>query len=97
MARLEREYKGEKIPVGRRKHSSFWRSASGRKAADAQVVAVGKVLEYFVVSDDRAIQLAGMLKNVPCIGWAEFARRLREEQKEQKQLEFFQRLGNHKD
>ena len=74
--RLERLY-GEKIRVGTQEHAGFWHSKAGRKAADAQVVAVAKLLKGGVaVSDDGVVKLACALEGVPCIGWSEFARRL---------------------
>jgi hypothetical protein len=74
--RLERLY-GEKIRVGKQEHVGFWHSQAGRRAADAQVVAVAKLLKGGVaVSDDGAVKLACALEDVPCIGWSEFARRL---------------------
>jgi hypothetical protein len=73
--RLERLY-GEKIRVGSQEYAGFWRSPAGRKAADAQVVAVAKLKGGVAVSDDRAVKLACALEDVPCIGWSEFARRL---------------------
>lgn len=76
LPRIEQAY-GEKIRVGNREYLGFWKSAAGRKAADGLVVAVGKVYEgYIVVSDDQAVQMACLLENVQCIGWAEFARRV---------------------
>ena len=80
---LERRYGNEIIYV-RQKYPGFWKSPAGRQSADAQVVAVAKMLGGIAVSDDRAIQLACSLEGVTCIGWAEFARRLNIA----KQLEF---------
>jgi hypothetical protein len=71
---IENKY-GEKILVANRPYSGLWKSPSGRKSADGQVIAVAKVLGCTAVSDDRAIRLACMLEGVPCIGWTEFARR----------------------
>lgn len=82
--RLERNY-GRYIQLGQVRYSGFWKSKAGRKAADAQVVAVAKVKGYICVSDDQAIKLACALENVECIQWTEFARRL----KLQKQRELF--------
>lgn len=73
--RIDQRY-GEQIKIDKQFYSGFWRSRSGHKAADAQVVAVAKVLNGTAVSDDKAIQMACMIENVPCIGWAEFARRI---------------------
>lgn len=66
---------GEFIKIGNQRYDGFWKSASGRKAADAQIVAIAKVFNYIVVSDDTAIKLVCMLENIQCIGWTEFARR----------------------
>lgn len=74
-ARLENLY-GQKIRIGTREYIGFWHSAAGRKAADAEVVAVAKLLIGTVVSDDRAVELACACEGVPCIGWSEFARRV---------------------
>jgi len=73
---VEEKY-GEEIKVGKRHYNGFWKSPSGKRAADGQVVAIGKVYGYTVVSDDRAVRLACMLENVPCIGWAEFVRQIK--------------------
>lgn len=72
---VERKY-GESIQVGNQKYNGFWKSASGKKAAEGQVIAIAKVLNYIVVSDDSAVKLACMLEDIQCIGWTEFARRL---------------------
>lgn len=74
LARIERQY-GERIIVGKQTYPGFWHSPAGRKAADGQVIAVAKVLSATVVSNDRAVRLACMLENVPCIDWTELARR----------------------
>src|SRR6266498_3322905 len=57
VARLERLY-GKTIVYGQQKYPGFWESLAGRKAADAQVVAVAKRIDGIAVSDDRAVQLA---------------------------------------
>ena len=73
LARIEKVY-GHRIRIGNQCYPGFWQSASGRKAADGQVVAVAKDLGGTAVSDDKAIQRACLCENVPCIGWTEFAR-----------------------
>lgn len=74
--RLEGLY-GKKIRVGTQEYAGFWHSRAGRKAADAQVVAVAKLVKGGVaVSDDQAVKLVCALEGVTCIGWSEFARRL---------------------
>jgi len=73
--RIECSY-GEVIRVGNRTYPGFWHSQSGRRSADAQLVAVAKVLNGVVVSSDRAVTLCCMLENVAHVGWAEFARQV---------------------
>ncbi|MCR4413453.1 MAG: hypothetical protein NUV77_13615 [Thermoguttaceae bacterium] len=75
LARMEQTY-GQEIRVGNRRYPGFWKSRSGHKAIDGQLVSVGKRLACTVVSDDRAVRMACLLENVPCIGWAEFARQV---------------------
>ncbi|MCS7009309.1 MAG: DUF4411 family protein [Chthoniobacterales bacterium] len=75
IAKLENRY-GETIIFGEQRYGGFWTSRAGRKAADAQVVAVAKLLKCVAVSDDRAVKLVCALEGVQCIGWSEFARRL---------------------
>ncbi len=75
LARIERQY-GEQIVVEAKTYPGFWHSPAGRKAGDGQLIAVAKILNAVVVSDDRAVRLACMLENIPCIGWTEFARRV---------------------
>ena len=75
LARIEQIY-GETIQIGARKLPGLWRSRSGRKAEDGQVVALAKKLGAMTVSNDKAIQRACFLENVPCIGWTEFARKI---------------------
>lgn len=74
-ARMERLY-GNEIRVRSRRYDGFWKSPSGRRGADGQVLAVAKRLQCTAVSDDRAVGLACMLEDVGCVGWKEFARRL---------------------
>ena len=62
--------------MGGKEYNGFWSSQAGRKAADGQVVAVAKVHNCTVVSDDGAVKLACMLEDVPHIGWTEFARQV---------------------
>lgn len=76
LARIEQSY-GVKISVGDKQYAGFWKSPGDKKAADGQVVTIGKVRKYVVVSDDVAVGFACLQENVQCIGWAEFARRLR--------------------
>jgi rRNA-processing protein FCF1 len=75
LVRLENAY-GDSIRIGKQSRQGFRASASGRKSADSQVVTACKVDNYICVSNDRAIQDACHLENVPCIGWQEFYRRM---------------------
>jgi predicted DNA-binding protein (UPF0278 family) len=75
VAELDQKY-GEQIRLGKRGYEGFWKSKAGRKAADAQVIAVAKHLSAICVSDDRGVRLACMLEDVYCIGWTEWARRI---------------------
>lgn len=75
LAQIELTY-GETIRIGNKIYGGFWKSKRGRKAADGQVIALGKVLNCIVVSDDKKIRLVCMLEDVPSITWTEFARRL---------------------
>jgi hypothetical protein len=75
VSRLENLY-GDKIRYGKREYDGFWHSKAGKHAADGQVVAVAKMLHATAVSNDRAVQLACSLEGVPCIGFAEFCRRI---------------------
>lgn len=69
---------GEVIRIGRQQRTGFWKSKGGKRSADSQVVAVSKVNGYITVSNDRVVQDACYLENVPCIGWQEFYRRLKQ-------------------
>lgn len=75
LARIERSY-GERIRIGSSEFPGFFKSGSGRKAIDGQVIAVAKKLQGTVVSDDKAIQRTCLCENVECLIWTEFARRL---------------------
>lgn len=75
LARIETAY-GERIVVGNKARDGFWKSKSGKRSADGQVVTVSKVHNYVAVSNDQAIQDACHIENVPCIGWQEFYRRM---------------------
>jgi hypothetical protein len=67
---------GERFMVGNKAREGFWRSKSGKRSADGQVITICKVHNYIAVSNDRAIQDACHIENVPCIGWQEFYRRM---------------------
>lgn len=76
---IERKY-GERIVTGRVTRRGLWRSKSGQRSADAQVIAFAKADGMIVVSNDEGVQSASLLEDVQVITWQEFARRLRAEQ-----------------
>ncbi|MEO0300199.1 MAG: DUF4411 family protein [candidate division WOR-3 bacterium] len=71
---IERNY-GESIRFRNNVYKGYWKSPRGKKSAEGQVIAIAKVLQYTVVSDDSSVKLICMLEDIPCIGWTEFARR----------------------
>jgi hypothetical protein len=75
ISRVDRKY-GPDFSIGGRTRKGFWKSKSGSRAADAQVVAYSKYKGLIIVSNDQAINDAALLENVPCITWQEFYRRL---------------------
>ena len=75
--RIELAY-GEVIQIGKQQRRGFWRSKGGKRSADSQVVAVSKVNGYITVSNDKVVECACQLENVPCIGWHEFFRRMKQ-------------------
>lgn len=56
-ARIETAY-GQAVRVGRHVYQGFWSSPAGRRAADAQLVAVAGVNRWTVASDDRVVRAA---------------------------------------
>jgi hypothetical protein len=57
-------------------YKGFWKSASGKKSADSQVVALAKSREWVVISNDITIHGACMLEGVVCRRWEEIGRLL---------------------
>jgi hypothetical protein len=72
---IEQTY-GKEFRIGSITYPGFWRSASGKKAADGQVVAVAKIRGWIVVSGDKSVKGACARENVECISWEDFGRRL---------------------
>ncbi len=77
LVRIEKAY-GERITIKKQQRKGFWKSKSGKRAADGQVVTVSKVKGWIAVSNDQAVQDASSIENVPCIGWQEFYRRMKQ-------------------
>jgi hypothetical protein len=57
-------------------YKGFWKSPSGKKSADSQVVALAKSREWVVISNDVTIHGACMLEGVICRRWEEIGRLL---------------------
>jgi uncharacterized protein YacL len=72
---LERKY-GPQFNVGGKTYTGFWKSPSGKKSADSQVLALAKSRGWIVVSNDNSIHGACMLENVECRRWEEIGRLL---------------------
>lgn len=72
---MEKTY-GPEFSIGDIIYPGFWKSASGHKAADGQVVALAKTRKWVVVSGDRSVRGACAKENIECISWEDFARRL---------------------
>lgn len=65
---------GPPFKVGTRSYRGFWKSASGGRAADAEVVALAKSKNWIVISNDEAIHGACMVEGVICRRWEEIGR-----------------------
>lgn len=76
---IERKY-GPQFNVGGKTYAGFWKSPSGRRSADSQVVALSKIHEWTAISNDNSINGACMLENVECRRWEEIGRLLKPEQ-----------------
>lgn len=72
---IERNY-GPQFSVGGKTYAGFWKSPSGRKSVDAQVVALAKSRKWIAVSNDNSIHGACMLENVECRRWEDIGRLL---------------------
>jgi hypothetical protein len=72
---IERNY-GPQFSVGGKTYPGFWKSPSGRRSVDAQVVALAKSRRWVAVSNDNSIHGACMLEDVECRRWEEIGRLL---------------------
>jgi len=72
---IERNY-GPQFSVGGKTYPGFWKSPSGRRSVDAQVVALAESRGWIAVSNDNSIHGACMLENVECRRWEEIGRLL---------------------
>ncbi len=72
---IERKY-GPPFSVGGITYPGFWKSPSGKKSVDAQVVALAKSRGWIVVSNDNSIHGACMLEDVESRRWEEIGRLL---------------------
>lgn len=75
---IERRY-GWPFRIGNKTYAGFWQSASGRKSIDGQVVAIAKVRQWIVISNDDSVHGACMLERVICRRWEEIGRLLLQE------------------
>ncbi len=75
-SRIETSYKND-FRVGTKTCAGLWRTPSGRKGIDSQVISFGKVRGWVVVSHDSSVKGACAIENVECITWEEFGRRMR--------------------
>ena len=72
---IERKY-GPQFSVGGKTYPGFWKSPSGRKSADSQVLALAKSRGWIAVSNDNSIHGACMLEDIECRRWEEIGRLL---------------------
>jgi hypothetical protein len=72
---IEKLY-GPQFSVGGKTYPGFWKSPSGKKSVDAQVLALAKSRGWIVVSNDNSIHGACMLENTACRRWEEIGRLL---------------------
>lgn len=77
---IERKY-GPQFSVGGKTYAGFWKSPSGKRSSDSQVVALAKSRGWVAVSNDNSINGACMLEDVQCCRWEEIGRLLRPEQR----------------
>ena len=75
LSHIERTY-GPQFTIGKITYPGLWASRSGKRAADGQVIAVGKVRGWVVVSNDGSVKGACAKEGIECIAWEDFARRL---------------------
>lgn len=72
---IEKRY-GRRFHIRGKSYRGFWESSSGRKSADAQVLALAKAHGWIAVSNDDSIHGACMLEGVICRRWEEIGRLL---------------------
>jgi hypothetical protein len=72
---IELKY-GPQFNRGGKVYAGFWKSASGKKSSDSQVVALAKSKQWVVISNDNSIHGACMLEGVICRRWEEIGRLL---------------------
>lgn len=63
LQKLSERY-GQDVVIGKVRYDGLFHSAAGRRAADAQVVAVGVFYHWIVVSDDKAVAGSCLLEGV---------------------------------
>ena len=76
---IERKY-GPQFSVGGKTYPGFWKSPSGKKSVDAQVVALAKSRGWIAVSNDNSVHGACMFEDIACRRWEGIGRLLAPEQ-----------------
>jgi rRNA-processing protein FCF1 len=72
---IEKRY-GLQFNIGGKVYAGFWKSASGKRSIDSQVLALAKARGWTVVSNDNSLHGACMLEDVRCQRWEEDIGRL---------------------
>jgi hypothetical protein len=70
---IERKY-GPQFNQGGKVYPGFWKSASGKRSVDSQVVALAKARGWIVISNDNSVHGACMMEGVICRRWEEIGR-----------------------
>lgn len=79
---IELKY-GPQFNQGGKVYPGFWKSASGRKSADSQLVALAKSRGWIVISNDISVHGACMMEGVICRRWEEIGRLILKPQQSQ--------------
>lgn len=53
--------------VGNKTYAGLWRRPSGQKGIDSQVIALGKMRKWVVVSNDSSVKWACTIEGIECI------------------------------
>jgi hypothetical protein len=75
-AHIDNKYKYS-FNIGNIKYLGLWATPSGKNGIDSQVIVLGKMRSWVVVSHDSSVKGACAIERVECITWEELVRRLR--------------------